>query len=80
MRRVSRVGRSNAYDSTIRIVEIIAGSGRHQFDYEVIPGISSVQALAAKHKVPLNRISQSIEITTGGSWRKVFLKAPTASS
>jgi precorrin-6A synthase len=58
-------GDPTLYDSTIRIVEIIAGSGRHQFDYEVIPGISSIQALAAKHKVPLNRIGQSIEITTG---------------
>ena len=53
------------YDSTIRIVETIAASGRHAFGYEVIPGISSVQALAAKHRIPLNRIGQSVEITTG---------------
>jgi precorrin-6A synthase len=53
------------YDSTIRIIETIAASGRHELDYEVIPGISSVQALAAKHKTTLNRIGQSIEITTG---------------
>lgn len=53
------------YDSTIRIVEAIAASGRQRIDYEVIPGISSIQALAAKHKTPLNRIGQSIEITTG---------------
>ena len=31
----------------------------------MIPGITSVQALAAQHKVPLNRIGRSIEITTG---------------
>ena len=58
-------GDPTLYDSTIRIVEIIASSGRHQLDYEIIPGISSVQALAAKHKTTLNRIGQSIEITTG---------------
>jgi precorrin-6A synthase len=58
-------GDPTLYDSTIRIVEIIASSGRHQLDYEVIPGISSIQALAAKHKTTLNRIGQSIEITTG---------------
>jgi precorrin-6A synthase len=58
-------GDPTLYDSTIRIVETIAGSGCHQLDYEVIPGISSIQALAARHKVPLNRIGQSIEITTG---------------
>lgn len=31
----------------------------------MIPGITSVQALAAQHKVPLNTIGRSIEITTG---------------
>jgi len=58
-------GDPTLYDSTIRIIETIANSGRHQLDYEVIPGISSIQALAAKHKTTLNRIGQSIEITTG---------------
>jgi precorrin-6A synthase len=58
-------GDPTLYDSTIRIIETIAASGGHELDYEVIPGISSVQALAAKHKTPLNRIGQSIEITTG---------------
>lgn len=58
-------GDPTLYDSTIRIIEIIAGNGRFQFDYEVIPGISSVQALAARHKTTLNRIGQSVGITTG---------------
>lgn len=53
------------YDSTIRIVEAIARSGLHSIDYEVIPGISAAQALAAKHKTTLNRIGESVEITTG---------------
>jgi precorrin-6A synthase len=53
------------YDSTIRILQAILASGRCVFDFEVIPGITSVQALAAQHKVPLNRIGRSIEITTG---------------
>jgi precorrin-6A synthase len=53
------------YDSTIRILQAILASGRCVFEFEVIPGITSVQALAAQHKVPLNRIGQSIEITTG---------------
>ena len=30
------------------------------FEYEVIPGISAIQALAARHRVPLNRIGESI--------------------
>ncbi|WP_219094914.1 precorrin-6A synthase (deacetylating) [Pseudomonas sp. UMAB-40] len=53
------------YDSTLRILQAILASGRFAFEYEVIPGITSVQALAAQHKVALNRIGRSIEITTG---------------
>src|SRR6185312_655775 len=34
-------------------------------DYEVIPGISSIQILAARHRITLNRIGQSVQITTG---------------
>jgi precorrin-6A synthase len=58
-------GDPTLYDSTIRIIEAIAGSGVHAIDYEVIPGISAAQALAAKHKTTLNRIGEAIEITTG---------------
>jgi len=58
-------GDPTLYDSTIRNIEVIAQSGRHKLDYDVIPGISSVQALAAKHKTILNRIGQTIAITTG---------------
>ncbi|PTT89704.1 precorrin-6A synthase (deacetylating), partial [Pseudomonas sp. HMWF005] len=53
------------YDSTIRILQAILASGRCAFEFEVIPGITSVQALAAQHKVPLNSIGCSVEITTG---------------
>jgi precorrin-6A synthase len=53
------------YDSTVRILQAILASGACEFEFEVIPGITSVQALAAQHKVPLNRIGRSIEITTG---------------
>ena len=31
----------------------------------MIPGISSVQALAAKHRIALNRIGEPVHITTG---------------
>ena len=53
------------YDSTVRILQAILASGTCAFEFEVIPGITSVQALAAQHKVPLNTIGRSIEITTG---------------
>ncbi|MFO1160625.1 MAG: precorrin-6A synthase (deacetylating) [Reyranellaceae bacterium] len=53
------------YDSTIRNIEAIAASGRHAIDYEVIPGITAVQALAARHRLPLNRIAEPVLLTTG---------------
>ncbi|MFS2201826.1 precorrin-6A synthase (deacetylating) [Pseudomonas sp. Pseusp3] len=53
------------YDSTIRILQAIKASGASAFEFEVVPGITSVQALAAQHKVPLNQIGRSVEITTG---------------
>ena len=53
------------YDSTVRILQTILDAGRCVFEFEVIPGITSVQALAARHKVPLNGIGGSLEITTG---------------
>jgi precorrin-6A synthase len=53
------------YDSTLRIIERIAAKGSVSFNYEVIPGISSIQALAARHRIALNRIGKSIHITTG---------------
>ena len=53
------------YDSTIRNIEAISASGRHDIDYEVIPGITAVQALAARHRIPLNRIAEPVALTTG---------------
>src|SRR5664279_2686844 len=53
------------YDSTIRILESIRQRGRLQFDYRVIPGISSVQALAAGHRIVLNGIGEPVLVTTG---------------
>jgi precorrin-6A synthase len=53
------------YDSTLRIVERILARGTVAFDYRVIPGITSVQALAAEHRLPLNRIGEPVHITTG---------------
>lgn len=53
------------YDSTVRIVGGIAESGAHDIGYEVVPGITAPQALAAKHKTPLNRVGDPVHITTG---------------
>lgn len=53
------------YDSTMRILDRVSTRGREVFDYQVIPGITSVQALVARHRIPLNRIGEPVLITTG---------------
>ena len=53
------------YDSTLAVLDGILARGALEFDHEVIPGITSVQALAARHRVPLNRVGGSVQITTG---------------
>src|SRR5690606_17088744 len=58
-------GDPSIYDGTLRILDHLQASGRFQIECEVIPGISSIQALAASHRVALNRIGQSILVTTG---------------
>jgi precorrin-6A synthase len=58
-------GDPSLYDSTLRIIDQIIARGTVAFEYEVIPGISAIQALAAKHRIALNRIGRSIHITTG---------------
>jgi precorrin-6A synthase len=58
-------GDPSLYDGTIRIVEQLLERGRVEFDYEVIPGISSLHALTARHRIPLNRIGEPIHITPG---------------
>jgi precorrin-6A synthase len=58
-------GDPSLYDSTLRIIDQIVARGTTAFEYEVIPGISAIQALAARHRIALNRIGRSIHITTG---------------
>jgi precorrin-6A synthase len=62
------------YDSTLRIVDQVSARGGVEFELEVIPGITSIQALAARHKMPLNQIAESIQITPG---RQLLSGAPS---
>lgn len=52
------------YDGHLEILQHILKQGKINFEYEVIPGITSIQILTAKHKIPLNRIGEPIVITT----------------
>ncbi|GAA0588380.1 precorrin-6A synthase (deacetylating) [Paractinoplanes ferrugineus] len=58
-------GDPSLYDSTIAILDEILARGQTLFEYAVIPGVSSVSALAAKHRVPLNRVGRPFQVTTG---------------
>jgi precorrin-6A synthase len=58
------------YDSTIRIVERILDRGNLAFDWDVVPGISALQLLAARHRIVLHEVGQPIMVTTGRRLRE----------
>ncbi|MBF8174632.1 precorrin-6A synthase (deacetylating) [Streptomyces olivaceus] len=53
------------YDSTLGILEEILARFTVTFTYDVVPGISSVSSLAARHRTGLNRVGRPVQITTG---------------
>ena len=56
-------GDPSLYDSVLRILETLRDP--LQLQIEVIPGITSIQALTASHAIPLNEIGAPVQITTG---------------
>jgi len=56
-------GDPSLYDSTLRILDLVAQ--RIDIEYDVIPGITAIQALTARHRIPLNDIGEPVLITTG---------------
>jgi precorrin-6A synthase len=57
-------GDPSLYDSTLRILDLLAADGL-RFSRRVVPGITSLQVLAARHAIPLNTIGGPVAITTG---------------
>jgi precorrin-6A synthase len=66
-------GDPSLYDGTITLLDDVRSRGVVEFEVEVIPGISAAAALAARHRVALNRIGESILFTTGRQLRTVGL-------
>ena len=58
-------GDPSLYDSALRILERVRARGNVAFSLDVIPGITAVQALAAGHKMAINRIGDPFLVTTG---------------
>ena len=56
-------GDPSLYDSTLRILAAV--EARVAIDVEVFPGVTAVQTLCARHRIPLNEIGESVLITTG---------------
>jgi precorrin-6A synthase len=56
-------GDPSLYDSTLRILELVAR--RIDLHVDVVPGITAIQALTARHRIPLNDVGEPVLITTG---------------
>jgi precorrin-6A synthase len=60
-------GDPSLYDSSLRILDRV---GAHvDIVYDVIPGITAIQALTARHRIPLNDVGEPVLITTGRQLR-----------
>jgi precorrin-6A synthase len=53
------------YDSTIRILQSLHERGRLDLALDVVPGISSIQLLAARHRIVLHEVGQPLHVTSG---------------
>ncbi|MBP1817144.1 precorrin-6A synthase (deacetylating) [Mycobacterium sp. OAE908] len=64
-------GDPSLYDSTLRILDLVAT--RVDIEYDVIPGVTAIQALTARHRIPLNDVGEPVLITTGRQLREAGL-------
>ncbi|WP_121251728.1 precorrin-6A synthase (deacetylating) [Nocardioides ferulae] len=55
-------GDPSLYDSTLRVLEQVAD--RVPLTWDVVPGISAPQVLAARHRVVLHEVGQPVHLTT----------------
>ncbi len=56
-------GDPSLYESTLAVVQEIAERGALAFDLDVIPGVSSLHALTARHRIALNRVGRAVLVT-----------------
>jgi precorrin-6A synthase len=61
-------GDPSLYDSSLRIAERLCAAGR-EVKVRVIPGLTSLQMLTARHAIPLNTLGGPVQITTGRQLR-----------
>ncbi|OEU96232.1 precorrin-6A synthase (deacetylating) [Streptomyces oceani] len=58
-------GDPTLYDSAIRLADRLVERGAVDLRVEVVPGLSSVQLLAARHGLVLNTVGGPVTLTTG---------------
>ncbi len=63
-------GDPSLYDSTLRMIGRVLERGALRFAHTVVPGITSAQALAARHRIVLHDIGEPVHITTGRRLRE----------
>lgn len=62
-------GDPSLYDSSLRIAGRLSDKGQ-ALEIRVEPGITSLQALTAAHRIPLNALAEPVLITTGRRLRE----------
>ena len=58
-------GDPSLYESTLAIVGELVDASAPPMQVRVIPGVSSVHALTARHRIPLNRQGRAVQIMPG---------------
>lgn len=56
-------GDPSLYESTLAVVDEVRARGAIPFELDVVPGISSLHALTARHRIPLNRVGRAVQVT-----------------
>lgn len=56
-------GDPSLYESTLAIVQGLAAGAPRPLQVEVVPGVSAVHVLTARHGIPLNRVGRAVQIT-----------------
>jgi precorrin-6A synthase len=68
-------GDPSLYDSTLRILERLRRVAGFAFEVTVVPGVTSLSALAAAHRVALNVVGGPVHVTTGRRLREEGMPA-----
>jgi precorrin-6A synthase len=58
-------GDPSLFDGTLAVLDEVAAAGAPAFSIEVLPGVTSVAALAARHGTALHDVGEPVVFTTG---------------